>query len=255
MQFITSRDNDLIKYICKLNTGAAFRRSEGFFVAEGIKLCRDTAAVCPAEKVFYTALAAEKYPEVLQWSTNLYQISDSVAAKISQVQTPQGVFCLFKTPAHDIAQIDPKGRYIALDRVQDAGNVGAILRSAAAFGYDGAILSADSADAFGPKAYRSSMTGAVKLPVFVTEDMSAVLKQLTALGMQTVAARLEESVDISAFCPKAGFTLVVGNEGQGVSSEVAQACDISVRIPMAGSVESLNAAVAAGVLLWHYRKP
>ncbi len=165
MEKITSRDNARIKYACKLAASGAFRRSEGRFFAEGRKLCPELARAAQLETLFLTAAAAEQCPRLAALPGEHFLVEDHVAAKLAGVPAPQGVFGVFRTPAHTLEEVRPGGRYLALEGVQDPGNVGTLLRSAAAFGFDGVILSEGCAAPYAPKTLRASMGAAVQLPV------------------------------------------------------------------------------------------
>ena len=148
-----------------------------------------------------------------------------------------------------------KGRYLCLERVQDPSNLGALLRSAAAFGFDAVALSPGCADAFSQKALRASMGAAGKVPVVVVPQFPAFLRALGEKGCAVYAAALQNSRPLAEAVPPAGggLALVIGNEGAGLSPEAVAAAGMAVRIPMTGAVESLNAAVAGSILLWHFR--
>ena len=154
---ITSRENAKIKYACRLASGAAFRRTEGRFLAEGRKLCPELARGAELETLFYTENALAKCPELAALPGEHYLVEDHVADKLADVGTHQGVFGVFRTPVHTLEEVRPGGRYLALERVQDPGNVGTLLRSAAAFGFDGVILSEGCASVYAPKTLRASM--------------------------------------------------------------------------------------------------
>ena len=147
---ITSRENAKIKYACRLASGAAFRRTEGRFLAEGRKLCPELARGAELETLFYTENALEKCPELAGLPGEHYLVEDHVADKLADVGTHQGVFGVFRTPVHTLDEVHTGGRYLALERVQDPGNVGTLLRSAAAFGFDGVLLSDGCASVFAP---------------------------------------------------------------------------------------------------------
>ncbi|MEG2499457.1 MAG: RNA methyltransferase [Oscillospiraceae bacterium] len=249
--FIKSRDNEKVKYYCKLRDNAAFRHEENLFVAEGLKLCSDISAVIPPEMVFYTE-NAQSAGEYL--GTQQYCVADTVAQKLSDVKAPQGVFCVFAMPKQN-AQSLAKGSWLALENVQDPANVGAILRSAAAFNYKGVMLSGKCADVYCGKAIRASMGAAVKLSVLTDCDFNALFPILKKRGALTLAACLENSVPLESVMPKQGqdIVMVIGNEGQGITTETKAICDKAVRIPISAMVESLNAAAAASILLWHFR--
>ena len=236
---ITSRENAKIKYACRLAQSAAFRRSEGRFLAEGRKLCPELARGAELE-----TLPGEHY-----------LVEDHVADKLADVGTHQGVFGVFRTPEHTLEEARTGGRYLALERVQDPGNVGTLLRSAAAFGFDGVLLSDGCASVWAPKTLRASMGAAVRIPVIEAGKMPEAIAALRAKGITCLAAALYKSQPLSAAEPRypGGVCVVIGSEGQGLTDATVEACDMAVRIPMTDRVESLNAAVAGSVLLWHFR--
>jgi TrmH family RNA methyltransferase len=252
---ITSRENAKIKYACKLASSGAFRRSEGRFLAEGRKLCPELCRGAELEQLFYTQAAAEKCPELADLPGAHYLIEDHVADKLADVGTHQGVFGVFRTPQADLSGIRPGGRYLALERVQDPGNVGTLLRSAAAFGFDGVLLSDGCASPFAPKTLRASMGAAVQLPIVEGGDMAQTVAALRARGITCLAAALYRSEPLSAAAREypGGVCVVIGSEGQGLTEATVAACDKTVRIPMTDRVESLNAGIAGSVLLWHFR--
>ena len=151
MEKITSRENAKIKYACRLASSGAFRRSEGKFLAEGRKLCPELCRGAALETLFCTEAALEKCPELAGLPGEHYLVEDHVADKLADVGTHQGVFGIFRTPVHTLDEAKTGGRYLALERVQDPGNVGTLLRSAAAFGFDGVLLSDGCASVFAPQ--------------------------------------------------------------------------------------------------------
>ena len=142
-----------------------------------------------------------------------------------------------------------------LEGVQDPGNVGTLLRSAAAFGFDAVVLGPGCASPLSPKTLRSSMGVAGRLPTVHSENLPATLQALRGRGVTTLAAALYQSrpLDEAGNDFPHGVCVVIGSEGQGLTEETVLACDMAVRIPMTDRVESLNAAVAGSVLLWHFR--
>ena len=253
---ITSRENAKIKYACRLASGAAFRRTEGRFLAEGRKLCPELCRGAELETLFYTENALEKCPELAALPGEHYLVEDHVADKLADVGTHQGVFGVFRTPVHTLEEVRPGGRYLALERVQDPGNVGTLLRSAAAFGFDGVILSEGCASVYAPKTLRASMGAAVRIPVIETGAMPQAIALLREKGITCLAAALYQSQPLSA--AKAGYPggvcVVIGSEGQGLTDQTIAACNSTVRIPMTDRVESLNAGIAGSILLWHFRE-
>lgn len=255
-QYIQSRENENIKYVSRLFKSPAFRAQEGLFAAEGVKLCRDLAEVQKPKYVFYTEKVYEEYPFAAYAESvceKSFKVTESVMQRLSDVQTPQGICCVFDMPENTAPESEYQ-RLLALDCVQDPANVGAAIRSAAAFGWDCVILGPGCADAYSPKALRAGMSSTLKIPVIKTDNLPKTLERLSENGTICAAARLEESESIEDTKFGGALCLVIGSEGRGVGAETAAVCRKSVRIPISPRMESLNAAVAAGVLMWHYRK-
>ena len=155
----------------------------------------------------------------------------------------------------DPALLNSARRILALEGVQDPGNVGTLLRSAAAFGFDAVVLGPGCAAPFSPKTLRSSMGAAGRLPVLHSDDLPATLQALRQRGVTCLAAALYRSRPLNEAGREfpGGVCVVIGSEGQGLRDETVEACDAAVRIPMTDRVESQNAGVAGSVLLWHFR--
>ena len=185
-----------------------------------------------------------------------YLVEEHVAEKLAEGASHQGVFGVFERPAARFEDLPVPGRLLALERVQDPGNVGALLRSAAAFGFEGVLLSPGCADPFGPKALRASMGAAARPRVVQTPHLPDALAALRQKGVTALAAALYNSRpldEVPAELP-GGVCLVIGSEGQGLTDAAVAACSAAVRIPITDKVESLNAGVAGSVLLWHFRE-
>lgn len=253
MDIITSRDNAGVKYACTLRDSEKQRAAEGLFFAEGPKLCLELAKSCTPRTAYATEAAMEKTPALESLRPTL--IAPHVAEKLAGTKTSQGVFVLFEQPAPPVERLDTANHILALEGVQDPGNVGTLLRSAAAFGFDGVLLSKGCAAPFAPKTLRASMGAAGRLPVAPVQDLPQALQQLRARGVVCLAAALYHSrpLDEAPQSYPDGLCAVIGSEGQGLTDAAVQACDMAVRIPMTDLVESLNAGVAGSVLLWHFR--
>ena len=253
MDIITSRDNAGVKYACTLRDSEKQRAAEGLFFAEGPKLCLELVKSCTPRTAYATEAAMEKTPALESLRPTL--IAPHVAEKLAGTKTSQGVFVLFEQPAPPVERLDTATHILALEGVQDPGNVGTLLRSAAAFGFDGVLLSKGCAAPFAPKTLRASMGAAGRLPVAPVQDLPQALQQLRARGVVCLAAALYHSrpLDEAPQSYPDGLCAVIGSEGQGLTDAAVQACDMAVRIPMTDLVESLNAGVAGSVLLWHFR--
>lgn len=233
---ITSKSNPLIKEIAGLSD-KKFRKESGLYVVEGKKTVDEClAAGCEVKKVVCTAKLAENY-------VGAVVVSDEVFSFVSSEKSPQGVLATVKIPQNEIKA--PAGSCILLDRLQDPGNLGTIIRTANAAGYREIYL-IGCTDPYSPKAVRASMSG-----IFFTEIRQGAEEQiLTALkGVPLICADMDGE-DIFKFVPPEKFCLCIGNEGAGISDVLAEKSDFKVKIPMAESCESLNAAVSAGIAMY-----
>ena len=251
MEHITSRHNPLMGHIRKLVGSAAYRRATGEFLCDSPKLLQE-ALLWQAE---ITAVVSTSPLPRLPEHIRQVQVPEDVMASISPVKTPQGVLFTCRLPQAPLPQTLTGRRYVLLDGVQDPGNVGTLLRSAAAFGFDAVVLGPGCASPLSPKTLRSSMGAAGRLPTLHSDDLPAALAALRARGVTTLATALYRSrpLDEAGNDFPGGLCVVIGSEGQGLTDRTVEACDMAVRIPMTDRVESLNAAVAGSVLLWHFR--
>lgn len=253
---LTSRDNPHIKNTVKLKKSAKFRRQSGLFIAEGLRVCMDAAISSAAiDTLFVTEQAVQKNADAFEKlsaaAVKTFLVPPELFALISDTQTPQGFLCTIKTldKSAYFDTINNGGKFLALDNVQDPNNIGAILRSAEAFGVNGVIMSDDCCDVFNPKVVRGSMGAVFRLPVLITDSLGAWFSAHPQIN--TYAAVVDDNAqrvtDISFKTPCA---VVVGNEGNGIRPETLGACKSKITIPMNGKAESLNASVAAAILIW-----
>lgn len=257
---LTSRDNVHIKQVVKLQKSARHRRETGLFVAEGLRVCEDAMRSGAGMDALYITEAALKKcgstgGQLCAYAQKVYLLSDGLFAQISDTQTPQGVLAVIKTLDKSAVfdTINNGGKFLVLDHVQDPNNLGAVFRSAEAFGVSGVIMSSDCCDAYNPKVVRGSMGAVFRLPMLSVPSLPLWLGQYP--GLQTYAAVVDSSAqpvtDISFSEPCA---VVIGNEGNGIRPETVKACRHIMTIPMKGKAESLNASVAAAILIWEMVK-
>ena len=264
---ITSRDNDKIKEAGKLAKTAKYRRERGVITCEGIKLCREMLTEnLPVASVFFTKEVYDKdsrlIEELAAAAGEIYQVTPSVMEKISATKSPQGVFAVCrpsqKMIEHSVLQaIDPNGRYLCLQKIADPGNMGTMIRTAAAFGADGLIITRDCTDIYGEKVVRSAMGSVFKIPIIIVDDMAQCVVYLKELGMKIFAAALRDDSVLPEELAKpvsGGKAVMIGNEANGLTQEVIDLADMTVKIPMFNHVESLNAAIAATVCMWEMLK-
>ena len=255
METITSRDNAKIKYACAVRDSEKQRAADGVFFAEGPKLILELCKSCAPAAVYATEAALARTPALAALEGVTTRVAPHVAEKLAGTKSSQGVFALLQTPAPPTHLLHSARRLLALEGVQDPGNVGTLLRSAAAFGFDGVLLGPGCAAPFAPKTLRASMGAAGRLPVLTVPDLPAALTALRGRGVTCLAAALYHSrpLDEVGTDFPGGLCLVIGSEGQGLTDAAVAACDAAVRIPMTELVESLNAGVAGSVLLWQFR--
>ena len=257
MEYISSKENQTIKYIKKLISSASFRREEGLFVAEGLRLCEDAlrsgAAVTCA--LFSETLAAKNPALVGRVSAvcrEVYAVRDSIFSTVSDTKTPQGVLFVIKRldKKLDFDTMKKNGKILALEAIQDPVNLGTILRSAEALGADAVVLSRDCCDVYAPKVIRGSMGAVFRLPLTEAEDLSDFITAFNRIGT-SYAAVLDRDSRIVSECDFSSLSLcALGNEGNGLTPATVAACTHKVFIPMPGGAESLNVSAAAAILLW-----
>lgn len=237
---ITSKQNTLIKQIRSLSD-KKFRDSLNLYVVEGIKLVNEVISLNLAVK---TVICTEKaLSKILKTSANVELVSPEVFKSISEEVTPQGALAVVEKPLEKLKK--PTGNCLLLDGVSDPANVGAIIRTAACAGYNDVYMTDTCADQYSSKSVRSSMGG-----VFRVNTYRAKLEELLAVIDNPVVVADMNGEDAFTFKHAGNVCLVIGNEGHGVSESVERLSDYTVKIPMQNGMESLNAAVSAGILMY-----
>lgn len=236
------------KYIQSLGQ-KKFRQQEGVFIAEGPKLVKEllTEHSDSVSEVFALKEWIDDNKE-LAAKTGTNEISEADLSKISQLTTPNQVLAVIKQFT-EIKPVAEKDKFIlALDGIQDPGNLGTIVRIADWFGVQHIVCSEDSADRYNPKVVQSTMGSIGRVNVFYTSLTKWLCEQQDA----RIYAAVLEGQDITRMQEPAGGVIVIGNESKGISEEVLQFCNVSITIPQKGKAESLNAAVATGIILSHF---
>lgn len=248
MEQITSRQNPLIAHIRRAGSDRAYRRKEGIFLIEGFNLIEECIK---SGGEIDTLVVAEGVclPFPVPAAGRVVSVPAAVMKSISAVESPQGVLALCKMPSLLPPEALTGVRYLVLDGVQDPGNVGTVWRSADAFGADGLFLLHDCADPFGPKTVRATMGACFRLPVW-EGYLDTLTRLLSAADIPLRATALRQDTADLRDLDWARAAAVIGSEGRGVSQAVLDACAVTVKIPMRQRCESLNAAVAASVVLW-----
>lgn len=247
---ITSTGNARVKNVIQLQTRARARKDSRQFVAEGFRMVSEA----PADRIV-SIYASETfarcnsgYMSTIQVSYEM--VSDNVFAQMSDTRTPQGILAVIKMAEYEIGDIIAHGNglYVIVENLQDPGNLGTIIRMSEAAGVDGIIMSPNTVDIYNPKTIRSTMGSLYRVPFVYADDFAGTLEQMKSKGVELYAAHLEGSVEYTDPDYTKASAFVIGNEGNGLTDAVTNICSNRIRIPMAGKVESLNAAIAASVL-------
>ncbi len=179
-------------------------------------------------------------------------VTKEVFRKMSDTESPQGILCVLNMPSYEIEEILQREAplLMLLEDIQDPGNLGTILRTGAGAGVDGIVMSRGGVDIFNPKTSRSTMGSIYRVPFVIAEDFGGAIELLQSHGVQVYAAHLAGSVQYDLPDYRKASAFLIGNEGNGLREETAAKASGRIRIPMAGKVESLNAAMASGILMY-----
>lgn len=254
---ITSTANSQIKRLLQLQKKSKARNEEKLFVVEGIRMYAEVPEN-RVEKVYISETLYNKKKQDLNLDRFPYEIlSDTVFQYVSDTKTPQGILCIVKQQIHDIEKLlaIENPHFMVLDNLQDPGNLGTIVRTAEGAGVDAVFLSKESVDIYNPKTIRSTMGSIYRMPVIYVEDLLELLHQFDERGIKSYAADLEGKNTYEKEDYRTGTAILIGNEGNGLRAEISNAANVWIRIPMEGEVESLNAAIAASILMFEvYRQ-
>lgn len=253
---ITSTSNAKIKRIVQLRKKKKARDAEGVFLVEGIRMFREIPEKL-LQEIYISESCEEKEGKEIRRRASACGIrpelvSDGVFSYLSDTQTPQGILCVVRQLSYSLEEVAdaPCPHMLVLDRLQDPGNVGTILRTAEGAGVTGILLDGECADIYNPKTIRSTMGSIFRMPFYYIQDLEEGIRYLKKRGICTYAAHLEgkRAYDEEDYRKPCAF--LIGNEGNGLRPEIADLADTYIRIPMAGEVESLNAAIASAVLMF-----
>lgn len=254
---ITSTSNPRIKRLVNLRKKRKTRDAEQVFLVEGIRMFAEV----PPEKlkeVYLTEALYQKEQKLVdkilgQANIRPEILAEHVFAHVSDTKTPQGILCVVEQMQNE-EQEGKSALLLVLDGLQDPGNMGTIIRTAEGAGVTGIIMGKDCVDVYNPKVIRSTMGSIYRVPFTYTENLEETIRDMKERGVHTYAAHLDgqmsyEEADYTEPC-----AFFIGNEGNGLRPEVAELADTYIRIPMEGQVESLNAAIAATVLMFEARR-
>ena len=267
-ELITSRQNRIVVDAVKLSDKKG-RESVGMFRFDGVKLFEEAVKKgVVIKKILVNEGKLDRlYDRIKACEAELseavvYTISGELFEKISEENSPEGLICIAEYPHKHVRKAtksdfldtasDKTNRVVLLESVRDPGNMGTIIRSAAAFGVDALAISSDCADIYNPKTVRGAMGALFKMNIYVFDDIKTAISALVDSGRKVYAAALDKTaVRLDEVELSRGDSVIIGNEGHGLSEETIEACTRSLYIPMEEGSESLNAAIAASVIMWN----
>ncbi|MCM1543627.1 MAG: RNA methyltransferase [Blautia sp.] len=258
---ITSFSNPRVRQIVQWQNKARERRSAGIFLTEGFKLFEEA----PRESILQVYLSEDALeraagrPETGRKLNDVgYEtVTGDVFKKMSDTQTPQGILCVVRRPEYSMEQLlrAEMPLLMALEDIQDPGNLGTIVRTGEAAGITGVIMSAGTVDIFNPKTIRATMGSVFRVPFLYVDSLPQTIGILRQRGIHTYAAHLEGKAYYDELSFREPTAFLVGNEANGLNDDTAACAEQYLRIPMEGKTESLNAAIAASLLLYEaYRQ-
>ena len=289
MELITSVNNQRVKEVANLKQ-KKYRTESGTFFAEGLRAVQEAVQYADVTELFYTEAEAGRLDVVLEAAESvtadtkeksenkknannnnagtakkrneaangirMYQVDEKVMAKLSDTKAPQGVLAVIRTPEQNLRQLRPgtasdnNAPVIILDRVQDPGNLGTIIRTADAVGALGLILLEGCVDAYSPKVVRASMGSLFHLPVVQDITAEEALTWCYRNGYEPAATALKNAQNVYKADISKKMAFLFGNEANGVAEELQAAAETRLFIPMTGLAESMNVAMAAGIILF-----
>lgn len=247
LETITSRQNALMTHLRKLASSRSYREKSGEYLCDGIKLLEEAIRWHAPIKtaVFADGVEIPLLPD----GVRIVRVSEDLMKSVSPMETPQGALFTVALPERKLPQSLESGHYLVLDGVQDPGNVGTILRTADAFECDGVFLVNTCADAYSPKTNRATMGAIFRREVYACtlDELLALLKKS---DIPLYGTALRDDTETLGGVDLTCAAVAIGSEGRGLCAEVLAECEKTIKIPMSTRCESLNAAVAASVVLW-----
>ena len=250
---ITSSANGKVKQVMNLIKKSKARNESGLFVAEGFRIVKEIPEnQIDSLYVSESFLKEEERKKFLNGKRHEI-LSDGVFEVMSDTKTPQGILALVKQHTYqveDLLAAPGPALLMILENIQDPGNLGTIIRAGEGAGITGVLMSRTTADIYNPKVIRSTMGSVFRVPFAYTDELAVSINKLKEKGIRMYAAHLEgrNNYEKEDYTVDTGF--IIGNEANGLTKETAMLADTYIKIPMLGSVESLNAAVAASVLMF-----
>lgn len=251
MKRIESIQNSLVKHWKKLVLTRKERDKSKEFLVEGFHLVEEALK---QERPILALIVREGVEIPNGWNTegvHIVEVTNQVANEIAETEQSQGIFAHCRQPEYKEEMYSAWKKLLLIDSVQDPGNVGTMIRTADAAGIDAVILGKGTADPYSPKTVRSAQGSHFNIPI-VRGDLIEWVEQLKIAGIRVLGTGLKNAVNYTDVEAQTEFALIVGNEGSGVNAELLSMTDKNVKIPLLGKAESLNVAVATGILLYTY---
>lgn len=257
---ITSASNSRIRQVVQLQKKRKEREETGLFAAEGIRLFGEIPEE-QLKEVFISEsfLKREDAQAVLKRAEHcrVFAVKDSVFAGMCDTRTPQGILAVVRRrdwTLDEVLALSDRPVFMMAENLQDPGNLGTILRTGEGAGITALILSRGTVDIYSPKVIRSTMGSLFRVPFLYVEDMAEAVSLFRDKGIAVYGAHLEGSVPYDRPDYTQPSAILIGNEGNGLTERTAAVCSRKVRIPMEGAVESLNAAMSAGILMYEVHR-
>ena len=251
---ITSLSNPQMKHIAMLQKKSKYRSERGQFVAEGLRMVLET----PGELLDRVYISEDFSPDgaACKWLREHHAetLSQKVFRELSQTQSPQGIMAVVRMRRQNMEDLLSGSSFLLLETVQDPGNLGTILRTAEGAGIDAIFMNRTCVDIYNPKVVRSTMGSLYRVPFAYVDDFTGLIERMKDAGICIYAAHLKGrdnyyEADFSGRC-----AFMIGNEANGLSYEASSRASDYIKIPMSGQLESLNAAMAAGILMYEMRR-
>ena len=251
---ITAVNNAQVKLAAELKQ-KKHRTKTGLFLAEGLRTVEEAIEARQVESIFYTPIEDDRTRKALEEAAakgvKLYCVNEAIMKKISDTETPQGIIAVCNMTHLSLEELLSRGEMLlVLDRVQDPGNIGTMLRTADAAGVGGLVLLSGCADIYAPKTVRASMGSLFHIPVLQGLDEATFIDTAKDFGYELLVTSLEGATSLYKADLSGRIAFVMGNEANGVTAKLLKAADKKVFIPMQGKAESLNVAMAAGVVMF-----
>lgn len=253
MKRIESTQNALVKHWKKLVTTRKEREKTGEFIVEGFHLVEE--ALKNKDQIVQM-IVREGVDLPLLWATDdvmIVEVTETIAKELAETETSQGVFAHCKQVEVDLEAKGNWKKVLLVDAVQDPGNIGTMIRTADAAGIDGVVLGKGCADAYNPKTLRSAQGSHFHIPV-IRGELAEWMEDLQARSVKVYGTALQNAIEYTNVEHSESFALIVGNEGSGIHPQLLDKTDQNVIIPIFGRAESLNVAVATGILLYQFVK-